>query len=74
MQHQIRAPAERILQPGWTERAVDQQIRAARMRLVGVVLDVKRRAVRVHWRLEQDDVTALQVVGRAVEGELLQAA
>ena len=69
----VGSPAERVLQRRRRERAVDAEVRAARVRDVGVVLDVEGFAEGVYWCLEPEEIARVQVRRVAVEWKLLCA-
>ncbi len=60
---------ERVLQPGRSERGVDEQVRSSRMRFARIRPDIQREAGRVDGRLQMDHVPAMQVRGRTVQRE-----
>lgn len=70
---QIRAEEERVLQARWCERAIDNEVCAARVGFLCVRGDVEGGAFGVDRGFEEDDVALLEGVGVAVEIESLQA-
>lgn len=70
---QIRAEEERILETRRCERAIDDEVCAARVCFLCVRSDVEGGAFGVDGGFEEDDVALLEVVGVAVEVEFLQA-
>lgn len=70
---QIRAEEERVLYARWRERAIDDEVCAARVGFLCICRDVEGGAFGVDRGFEEDDVALLKGVGVAVEVEFLQA-